>query len=1466
MGANAAKLETGKDQTTPKRLIQQDSISQNKNQEVNQENPRLKQLKALQQMADASPQTEKLRTYQAMASQQAAQRKKQIPVNDEQHLENEADAMGARALSTGGNAKVEGNLNNSPTQLITPSPIPVQKVENENATDIQEEAVKPEMDLEKKPELADAIETVASDTAAANTNPDENQDKPPDEKGEEIDNSYNKSGFITEKASLRKTDVVNTIIESNKKDKKNAAKIIKSGALPKDKGWFGLGLLGVKTEKFELSDNFDPKKLKYLIPVKIDQANEDKEIGWTPVQINYDFNDTAKQKLSVYKDEEGYVDSKKLIKSELDLNEKGTALTGKDNALGAAMNDSLLGKIAGFAVNNSKTVRGMANDAVGGALDMFNKGADFIQKNALDKVEILKGLSFGLDKEASKITTQGSFITGKVAKDKWVFSATFKVNTQGDYSAEYMGSVIENPPELNLEGEKAGFKLNFGSMVKHQANAADPSIISKGGNASFQIMGQEVFAKWNQLDFNLNEKKVTSADFSEFGINLNLSVGEAIKVDNLTAAVKDLKISNNTLTHGDITLSIASINLFGVASFSDINGSIGQKTGFSGEGNFEVTKEGLAGAKGKVSVKKGPDDKVTKYKLQDGEFSAIIMGQEVSFKGVNYDSVNPNEISADSSSLKLNFSLGDVLKVDEFDATVSNAKLAKDKGFTYENISVNIASVSVFDDVAKFSNISGNVNPKEGFNAEGDFLVTAPNLANASGKVSVKKGPADLTTHYKLDDGSFNATILGQEVSITGVTYDSLNPHEISAASSNLKLNFSAGNILKVEAFDATLTDAKLTGAGFSYQDITVNIASVNVMDIAAFSDINGNVNAAGGFNGSGDFNVTLPGLGSGQGKVSVKKGAKDEKTQYTLKDGAFNAEMIGQKASVTGVSYDSATNIFSIQKGELNVNIMDVNLNIVIQNPSFTKANGFDFASATATIPELVFADQAKMANIVVNVVKVGDKYTYDGSSDFNLSGEINGASASADGNVGISKKEGEGPSLSFSNANVTLIIYGQSLELKNMSYKDGEFNAEKTVAKIAPPFLKKNLQITVNDLSINKKGYSMSKSELETQLEVDFGILKGNLAKLALEKTTDSWIVSGEGGLAAGGTDFFGYKIPKVEGSGALSYDFGKKETKKELNGVSATLPDLEFPGSLFPGSIGVDAEIPVLPGLNVVASAGLEGKVTIPGLQLSVNKKGDQVYVISAGTQNEKPAKGGVKLFVAIGVGTGIPLIASVSLSIRAEGGPEVNFTFNASKEISMNDNSNGLNLDMKSMKTTYNLNGNLSLAAFLELKATAFYFFKKSYKKKLVDKSFGGFEVSDEEKFKWITPSEPLETDEEIESDMKDGLKINLNFVEENIWTKAKFVDVSSGFFKGDRKRVLVVDSALAAFDKVRGKSISPEIKVHALKKLEIEIGNYLENTKGTSSRTDEVQKLHKQVKDAIKSLRAKMDKKLIDVPT
>jgi hypothetical protein len=104
MGVIAEKLESRNNQDSPKSLIQQhnisepieqnlilskDNLTQRKNQDAYENSPRVKQLKALQQMADKSPQTEKLRTIQAMGALNAAQNKRQIPVNVEQHVAKE---------------------------------------------------------------------------------------------------------------------------------------------------------------------------------------------------------------------------------------------------------------------------------------------------------------------------------------------------------------------------------------------------------------------------------------------------------------------------------------------------------------------------------------------------------------------------------------------------------------------------------------------------------------------------------------------------------------------------------------------------------------------------------------------------------------------------------------------------------------------------------------------------------------------------------------------------------------------------------------------------------------------------------------------------------------------------------------------------------------------------------------------------------------------------------------------------------------------------------------------------------------------------------------------------------------------------------------------------------------------------------------------------------------------------------
>ena len=1116
-----------------------------------------------------------------------------VPVNDDAGLETEADVMGAKAVAQG---KLISNITQTKTvfsgdvaqRAVVQFLFGFGEKKQNNDTNVAEQGKKTDTDnkADVKGDKALGVGGNIKKDSPNPTPPDGSTSESEGQKGAKITNNYTKSGFITEKASLRKTDVVNTIIENNKKDKSKAAKVIKSGVLPKDDGWFGLGLLGVKTENFELSDNFDPKKIGYLIPVKIDSSNEDSEIGWSPVMINYQFNEEAKLKLNEYKNEEGYVDTKKIIKSELDLNAKGKALTGKDNALGAAMNDSIVGKVVGFAINNSRTVRGMANEAVGGGLDVLNQGAEFIQKNALDKVKILSGSSFSLDKAASKITPKGSFITGKVSKDKWVFSSTFKVNTDGDYSAEYLGSVIENPPALELGNADAAFKLNFGSMVKHQANPNDPLINSTNGEASLTIMGQQVFAKWDSLDFSLTDYKVTKALFSQVGLNLNLSVGNIIKAENLTAAINNLSIADNKITHGDIIVSIDSVNILDVATFSNIKGSVGEKTGFSGEG---------------------------------------------------------------------------------------------------------------------------------------DFKVTAPGLTNAQGRGSITKGPADKDAQYKLNNG-------------------------------------------------------------------------------------------------------------------------------------AFNVDILGQSAAISGVDYDSKSNVFTIKQGNLNLNILGTNLNIEIENPSYTKDKGFDFGSAKATIPELVFADQAKMSNILVKVVKKGNEYTYDGASDFNLNGKIGGADASANGNVSISKEGQDGAQLKFTNANVTLNIFGQRLALTGVNAAQGEFEAAEAKAYINTPFMSES-EVAIENLKINSAGYTFSKSQFNSKMEVDFGFLKANLASLAFEKTGSSWIVSGEGGLSAGGSKFFGYSLPSISGSGILAYDFGAKKTEKELKEVSVSLPGIEFPKAIgLPSEMGVSTEIPVLPGLNVVAKAGLRGTVAIPPLILSLNKKGDQVYEISAGTQDGTKATGEFFAYIAAGVGTGIPLIASVSLTLGAEGGISVGLSFSVSKEISL-DKGGNIDLNSSSLKTNYQLSGDLSLAAFIELTGSAF-FFSKSFRKELAKTSLGSFEKSNDEDFKWIKRAEPLQDENETIGDIKKNLKVDLTSAESKIWTAEQFKAASKKFYEfsdSRRVRIVAVDESLKAYDAIRDIGVDSDKKVKALNNLKVFIEKYLADTAGTSSRTESVVELWSQIQMALQEL-------------
>jgi hypothetical protein len=175
----------------------------------------------------------------------------------------------------------------------------------------------------------------------------------------------------------------------------------------------------------------------------------------------------------------------------------------------------------------------------------------------------------------------------------------------------------------------------------------------------------------------------------------------------------------------------------------------------------------------------------------------------------------------------------------------------------------------------------------------------------------------------------------------------------------------------------------------------------------------------------------------------------------------------------------------------------------------------------------------------------------------------------------------------------------------------------------------------------------------------------------------------------------------------------------------------------------------------------------------------------------------------------------------------------------------------------------LAGDLSLAAFLELKATAFYFFSKSYKKELAKRSLGGFEKSKDKEFKWIKSSDSLQNKEETKTDIKEGLKVNLVSFEDKVWTKDEFIKVSSGVFRGSRNRILAVDEALAEYDTFRGEITPSDKKISALNKLSSLVSKYLKDTAGTSSRTAETEELNSQIQNVLKELHSVVDNELLN---
>ncbi len=950
-------------------------------------------------------------------------------INDDEGLEREADVMGAKALRFG-EAAVQRKF--SPSAISST----VQRVG-------------------ETPEAAPAAEGTYS---------------------------YTEPGFVIDTGSMRNAKLVSAIIKERGTDEEKSKKIESGG------GTFARLTGG----SFKLQKELDPKKLGFYVPVKFDGNSKNKIDKWVPTTIDYksphlETKDAAKL-TSMGFASEGYFDSKKAIKSKLNLIKKeGIKINDEDNDLNKAVNSSFLARGASALINSSVTVRGVVNNGLETGItkveDAAEKGLKFINEKAKKEVAILKDISFGLDKGATRVTPLGSIITVQGGYKNYGFSTTFKVNTHSDYSSEYMGSVV-NVPKLTLGSkEKVLLEIDPGEFI-HDPDATSNVIQSNNGSMTLGILGQQASVKWSSLGLDVSDNSIAGA-IDSFGILLELFGSKA------DFEVQNPEILDNGLKFSKATGNIDQINPMPGLSFTELTGSIieaGESYDLAASGTvtIDLTEAGVSGG-GKASLTKEGSAEAH-LGMSEGQFSAKILGQEFNATDVNFSS-SDNSITAGQGTV--------IVKIDnpagvnvEGEATVFDPKIIQGV-FTYSGAKATFPTIELPGGV-KFSDVTGELikgDDGDQFSASAKFEVPE-DIVKSSGEVSILKEDEEVV--YELNGGTFEATVFDGVIRATEVAYDSeSNVFSAAQISGDVELGAPFYSTLEVLALNPTLTDG-----AFTFEEAKVTLGSMEPMPGVEFSDVTGTVKEVrGGFvyDARGKFNITKDPITKSSGDVIV--GFSEENEWFVVRNGQFEADVMGSKLKASDINYSFANNpdlVTSSKVSVVGIKFFGSDFKLEVTEASFSADNGFDFKSAEINLGDInsdILGVSFTNIDATIGKDKKGEAL-YEGKADLKF--EKGSITSEAEVNVGLSAS---GPFAYIRDGSFNAEVFGQTVEVAGIKYSSSSaksISADSAAVsfKISTPAGGEiNGDATVIKPRINSEGFSYDKAGVTVTSEIDLG-----------------------------------------------------------------------------------------------------------------------------------------------------------------------------------------------------------------------------------------------------------------------------------------------------------------------------------------------------------------------------------------
>ncbi len=757
----------------------------------------------------------------------------------------------------------------------------------------------------------------------------------------------------------------------------------------------------------------------------------------------------------------------------------------------------------------------------------------------------------------------------------------------------------------------------------------------------------------------------------------------------------------------------------------------------------------LENVKGVIAIDFSNSLEITNVRIKNGRGMATFSNDiiDTSLKlDVNGFSYNHE---AGTMFLKEAFGKGKFLGT-QVEATALSLKRSKDGEYTYDTIKA--SSTDTFDTKHGVKVTNPRILAYKGikYDLRGELGLEMTDVLDAQGQVVVTLDENKNLSNIKIKNGRGTA-LFNNETTDTSLNFDV----------NGFSYNYEAGTLFVKEALgkgklfgtqaEASVTSLRRSKDGeYTYE--IIKASSNDTFDTKLGIKItNPRILAYKGmkYDLRGELVIDMPDFANAKGQVAATLDEKKDVSNIKIKNGRGTADFLGLHLNITGFSYDHSSGTFFTQEAKGSTNILGQTLEVSAKNIKRTNEGKYDYSEISASATGFDY-EYFSLKDITLSrkkdetPIEGQSGYTTIGSAKYKIKeGALSSdfASINSEGTAAIEWNPGGETVYSITDGDLDFDLLGQKVNAKKFSYnsKDGKLTA-------------KTLLITVNAFGINKiltgKDIGISKEGLAfTELSVDAsGNAIENIPFLEIVPSKYSLIydkekgygvqAEGEAGIKANG---FGIK---ANGSfiGGLSYHFKSGtpdyyikggELKAEMANPLAKINEL-FGGNWSSSRFEISAGIPVFPGISAVFGLYIAYGAELGNkpfeATLAYNNETKKLVLNTKALNFNAFVEGGV--FGGIQVGS--PLLISLALLLRAAGKFEMNVDLSYRKSYQLNDEPSGDQPEKAEVSDaeglTYSINGELSIGAYLDLVATALYFFEKRFSLELGKKSLGKFEFT------------------------------------------------------------------------------------------------------------------------------------------